>query len=272
MYKKYHLGCIRPEKKDERDYTYISKTTYDSHIRENGVSPISPLCKNLYISNISQPSSSFIVPSLSPIIDQGALGSCAVNAQAFCISTMTKNKLNLSRLTLYALSRIVTGIQLNEQGTAINMNCESIRIYGVCDEFIFPYINIAENSIVVPPINALKNSFFLNNYQYFAVDQSLDSLRQCLFEKQVPIIFGFAIWENFFSADNDGIVPMPTKNEKWIGGHAVVMVGYDDSKKWFKCANSWGPDWGDNGFFYMPYDLIINPQYCFSFYYLSFNY
>ena len=49
---------------------------------------------------------------------------------------------------------------------------------------------------------------------------------------------------------------MPTKNEKVLGGHAVMLCGYDDKTEMFIVRNSWGSEWGDKGYFYMPYDFI----------------
>jgi C1A family cysteine protease len=37
-------------------------------------------------------------------------------------------------------------------------------------------------------------------------------------------------------------------NEKQIGGHAVVIVGFDPADSSIKFANSWGVGWGANGF------------------------
>eukprot|EP00878_Enallax_costatus_P026939 GHUV01028955.1.p1 GENE.GHUV01028955.1~~GHUV01028955.1.p1 ORF type:complete len:145 (+),score=29.26 GHUV01028955.1:2-436(+) len=31
--------------------------------------------------------------------------------------------------------------------------------------------------------------------------------------------------------------------------HAVVVVGYNNKEDYIVCKNSWGPDWGDEGFF-----------------------
>jgi C1A family cysteine protease len=42
------------------------------------------------------------------------------------------------------------------------------------------------------------------------------------------------------------------------GYHAICFVGYDDSKSAFKFINSWGADWGLNGFGYMSYELVKN--------------
>jgi len=39
-------------------------------------------------------------------------------------------------------------------------------------------------------------------------------------------------------------------------GHAVTAVGYDDAKKRFLLRNSWGPNWGVQGYFTMPYAYL----------------
>ena len=41
-------------------------------------------------------------------------------------------------------------------------------------------------------------------------------------------------------------------------GHAVVVVGFDDDRFGgaFRVLNSWGPGWGDQGFFWLPYDTF----------------
>jgi C1A family cysteine protease len=54
-----------------------------------------------------------------------------------------------------------------------------------------------------------------------------------------------------------GIVPIPnTSTEKQIGGHCIVMIGYDNTKELFQCINSWGKNWGQNGIFYLPYQYV----------------
>lgn len=55
-----------------------------------------------------------------------------------------------------------------------------------------------------------------------------------------------------------GVCPMPKPTESVEGGHAVVLVGYDDPKKAFLVRNSWGDAWGMRGYFWMPYAYVLN--------------
>jgi C1A family cysteine protease len=70
-----------------------------------------------------------------------------------------------------------------------------------------------------------------------------------------PFVFGFTVYSSFESATvaRSGILNMPTKNERVVGGHAVMAAGYDDTQQRFIIRNSWGTDWGQKGYFTMPY-------------------
>lgn len=43
---------------------------------------------------------------------------------------------------------------------------------------------------------------------------------------------------------------------KRLGGHAVLLVGYNDEEEYFIVKNSWGTDWGENGFFRIDYSQM----------------
>ena len=70
--------------------------------------------------------------------------------------------------------------------------------------------------------------------------------------------FGISVYTSFMSDEvaRTGIVPMPGPDESMEGGHAILGVGYDDSKKALIVRNSWGTEWGLQGYFYLPYDYI----------------
>jgi len=49
---------------------------------------------------------------------------------------------------------------------------------------------------------------------------------------------------------------MPGKDEVPLGGHAVLVVGYDMNEKRFIVRNSWGSGWGKNGYFTLPFEYV----------------
>jgi C1A family cysteine protease len=53
-----------------------------------------------------------------------------------------------------------------------------------------------------------------------------------------------------------GWVPMPTRGDPFVGGHALCFVGFDRSKELLFFANSWGPAWGESGFGSIGYDVF----------------
>jgi C1A family cysteine protease len=90
------------------------------------------------------------------------------------------------------------------------------------------------------------------------------SIKECLALK-LPVFIGVMVYESFQSeqAAKSGLIPYPNiQTEKFIGGHAVCVVAYDDSCNHFTFVNSWSDAWGDNGMGYIPYAYIANNDLC----------
>jgi C1A family cysteine protease len=86
------------------------------------------------------------------------------------------------------------------------------------------------------------------------------------------ISFGFTVYTSFETdVGSDGIVPMPKPDEKVLGGHAVVAIGYKQIKGqlYFECRNSWGAGWGDKGHFWMPSSYITSSSLASDFWVVS---
>jgi len=78
-----------------------------------------------------------------------------------------------------------------------------------------------------------------------AIDVMKSFLRQGL-----PIVVGIQVFESF-ETYKGGVYKNPTGQP--VGGHAMCIVGFDDSKNAFKLINSWSTDWGENGFAWIDY-------------------
>lgn len=222
----------------------------------------------------TRPTTFSLRPTMAAILDQGNFGDCVSNAYALAIGTITKGpkQINMSRLYNYALARCNTGGSVvYDSGIYVIDGAYTISKYGICLESVWPYI--PANFAVLPPLSSFQSSKFLKGFTAIAVTQDLEHIKDCLLTKKVPIIFGFMVYSSFMTnaVAKNGIVPMPnTKTESLEGGHCVCIVGYDDAHQWFICANSWG-NWGDRGYFYMPYAYITDKTLASDFYYLSFT-
>jgi C1A family cysteine protease len=129
-----------------------------------------------------------------------------------------------------------------------------LKKLGDCLENIWPY---DINKFAVKPSSlAYENARKFQITSYYRL-HTLSEMKHNL-NSGYPFVFGFAVYKSFESEKTarTGIVSMPKKTESLLGGHAVMAVGYDDEKKYMIVRNSWGKNWGDNGYFYMPYEYF----------------
>ena len=75
-----------------------------------------------------------------------------------------------------------------------------------------------------------------------------------------PILFGAKLGERFMRWNNSSTISSDTYNDPNMqhAYHAMVLVGYDDSKEAFRVRNSWGGTWGDNGSIWVDYDFFLS--------------
>ena len=125
---------------------------------------------------------------------------------------------------------------------------------GVCSESLWPYD--VTKFTEVPTLEAFRDAMSHRITRYLRL-LSLDDMKDCL-AAGYPFVFGFDVYESFESdaVAKTGIAEMPKEGEECLGGHAVMAVGYDDKVGRFIVRNSWGTDWGQKGYFELPYDYF----------------
>ena len=79
--------------------------------------------------------------------------------------------------------------------------------------------------------------------------RDVNSVKEAL--QKGPLVTTLSVYADFMSYGG-GVYKHVTGDE--LGGHAISIVGYDDTKQAFIVRNSWGQEWGENGFGYVAYD------------------
>jgi hypothetical protein len=68
-------------------------------------------------------------------------------------------------------------------------------------------------------------------------------------DRDVAPVLGLRVFRAFYETRSGALIDLPPGNPRSLGGHAVTVVGYDDSADLeFLIRNSWGTNWGTNGY------------------------
>jgi hypothetical protein len=201
-----------------------------------------------------------------PVLDQGQSSACTshalANAHLFAqfMNPGGTNELP-SRLAIYYGERKLEGTTNQDCGAEIRDGIKFLAANGAVPERYWPF-DLA-NILVEPPstVEALEPQHKITKYERVGDLNgniaSVDPIRQALFEGD-PVVIGITVFQSFESAEvaQTGIVPLPQVNEGTIGGHAVLVVGYNDEKQTLLVLNSWSAEWGQQGYFELPYAYI----------------
>lgn len=199
-------------------------------------------------------------PRMPPIYDQGQLGSCTGNGIARILAYQAGQQGEPmdtpSRLFIYYEERVLEGSVNSDAGAEIRDGIKVVASKGAPPETDWPYdiTRFADK----PPAQAYADAVKHEALEYRRIIPGHGSMRVAL-ANGLPIVFGFSVPASFENGSWDPAtdpLPVPGPNEEIIGGHCVVLSGYDYSQHRFKvpafqAENSWGPDWGMGGRFWM---------------------
>lgn len=230
---KYHWS---KDKEDKRDYLFVPRALK------------------------AIPSKVDLRAGCSPIENQGTLGSCTGQSIAAIVEYLcrkAKKNVDVSRLFIYYQERLLEGTVNYDAGAYIRTGIKVVNKFGVPLETHWPYDvrKFAYKPTQTAYVNALSRKAVA--YQKCA---DFNAVKNAL-AIGYPVVIGFNVYESFESqvVEKTGQMPYPNvATEECLGGHAVTLVGYDDSTQKFIARNSWGAGWGDRGYFYMPYRVIQN--------------
>jgi len=195
-----------------------------------------------------------------PVKNQGDLGACTAFAGTGMREFLARkyergNQVVLSPLFLYYQERQFDGdLAGGDTGSTGRTSVHCMNQFGVCLESQEGY-DIAEFQQAPTP-EQLAEALLYKAGAYHKLANTVQDMKNCL-ASGYAFVVGFTVYESFESNWSvSGYMPLPKADEKVLGGHEVLFIGYDDSKAAFKVRNSWGADWGNNGNFWFPYTAV----------------
>lgn len=204
-----------------------------------------------------------LTPQMPPVYDQGQLGSCTGNGWAGVMEAQAIKQNEVadtpSRLFIYYNERVIENTVSQDAGAEIRDGAKAVVEDGVPSETLWPY-DISQFATQPPQQvydQAKKHEALV--YKRIVLGGPGAPVRSAL-AQGFPIVFGFPVPDYFEQGWNPATepLPIPGPNAKFIGGHCMVLVGYDFTLQRFsvpvlKARNSWSPGWGENGYCYLDY-------------------
>ncbi len=262
----YSMGWV-PDYPDFRDY--CAETPGVAEPLEKGIMKAGP--------DLGLPKRVDLSYWCSPVEHQQSLGSCTANAGAGMIEYYQRKAfgehVDISRLFLYKVTRNFLNWK-GDKGAYLRTTMKAIALMGIPPESYWPY--------EIDKFDEEPTAFcyaFAQNYKavnYYRVDSQGKDRQQLLKDIKTsisagyPLMFGFSVYSSISQANSTGKIPFPTLKDSYRGGHAVMCVGYDDDIRIknngilsnetvgaFKIRNSWGKEWGESGYGWLPYEYVM---------------
>ncbi|MGG1555015.1 C1 family peptidase [Paenibacillus ferrarius] len=197
------------------------------------------------------------------IFNQLSLGACGLFAiTQFMMYRMKQDTPShyyfyLSQLYLYWKTRELEGTIGWDSGISLRDGLKIAQQVGVCRQSFFPYDINKFKDKPTPEAEADAANYKVKEYHRI---MTVAQYKSALSEGN-PVIMGIEIYDSFTGGEVErtGIVPLPDRNkESFNGYHGILGMGYKliGNSEYMICRNSWGPVWGDKGYFYLPMDFI----------------
>lgn len=172
---------------------------------------------------------------------------------------------NYSEQFLYKSTRDLLGYD-TDLGAELRSTLRALQTFGTPAESLCPYD--PSTHATPPPAFCYGFAEAFRTVRYFRLDDwkhsgddVLLNVRKLL-ASRMPSVFGMSVYSSFPIVGEGSEISMPQPGEQLIGGQAMLAVGYDDERMIgpdqgaLLVRNSWGPEWGEKGYAWLPYRWV----------------
>lgn len=207
------------------------------------------------------PGGEHILPTPTPVSNQGKLLSCTANVTADALEILMAQAgpvVQLSRLFIYYNARNYHGATSQDVGSYLRMTFEAVKRLGVCPESMWGYV--LGNVNLRPPLkayHAANDNKVTEFYRITSTGEERLSDIEIALRSGHPVAFGTELGEEFmtYKGETDKAFMPPTV---FTGRHAMLICGVRrrNGRREFWVRNSWGANWGLGGYVWLDESYI----------------
>lgn len=194
----------------------------------------------------------------APVGDQGGEGSCVAWATAYATASALEYNVKgtgfptATRSPEYVYNQIKIGGCGG--GAYVTDGLNLIKNQGLCSWSEMPYTDAGCATMPDATQTSAASTHKFSSWATVAYT-NLTQVKT-LISMNLPIIIAVTVDQSFYNMSKTNWIWTNHKGRQY-GGHAIAVIGYDDSKQAFKVQNSWGTSWGQQGYFWISYSFFI---------------
>ena len=192
----------------------------------------------------------------SPIKDQGHRGTCVAFAATAGHEMLRADGEDLGEEFVHWAAKQRDGLPAATEGTTLAAAASALAEAGQPPERLWPYDEARDQWAPTyrPSDEACAAAALRCLREGRAVQPTSSTLRHAL-DEGLAVLLGVRLYATWYAPSPEGRIALPATGTVALGGHAVLLVGYDGDSmavSYFIVRNSWGGDWGEGGYAYLP--------------------